>query len=61
MSLGDCIGKKFNRLIIVDEYRNTINSRIYCKCLCDCGNYKDMLKSNVIKGKSKTFDCTQIS
>lgn len=58
MSLGDCIGKKFNRLIIVDEYRNTINSRIYCKCLCDCGNYKDMLKSNVIKGKSKTCGCS---
>lgn len=55
MSVGDCIGSKFNRLIVLDEFRE--NNKTYCKCVCDCKNKCVVLKSQLKNGKTKSCGC----
>lgn len=58
MSFGDCIGKNFGMLTILDEFhKENTNKPIYCKCKCSCGNEKIILKSNIIHNKSKSCGC----
>lgn len=57
MSLGDCIGKKFNRLTVLEEWRDKKIKRTRCKCICDCGNIINTDKYSVTHGKSKSCGC----
>lgn len=43
------IGDKFGKLTILELIDNKI-----IKCLCDCGNIKNIIKSNLISGKSQS-------
>lgn len=49
------IGKKINHLTILQEIRK--NGKLYCKCKCDCGTEKIILKSSIMEGKTKTCGC----
>ncbi len=49
------IGKKYGRLKILDVYKN--GTYIECKCICDCGNKKDIALNNLIRGYTKSCGC----
>jgi len=56
------IGKKFNRLTILDVYmvkrkNNSKKSDKKCMCLCECGNKKETVLSHVISGHTKSCNC----
>lgn len=49
------VGQKFNKLTVLSEHK--VGRRIYCSCLCDCGNIKDIRKDSVFKGRIKSCGC----
>lgn len=49
------VGKKFNKLTVLSEHK--IRKRIYCFCLCECGNTKDIRKDSVLSGAIKSCGC----
>lgn len=58
----DLIGLKVGHLTVTEfSYRDN-HSRQYWKCFCDaCGNYKDILRPNLLKGKIRSCGCQQNS
>lgn len=59
IDLQSIIDKKYNMLTILDAYREKDNSgknRIYCNCICDCGNYKEHIPFKHIKA-NRTMSC----
>lgn len=55
--MDSMIGMKFGRLTVI-EYtgkNNNSRSKIY-KCLCECGNYKDIARSK-LRAKTKSCGC----
>lgn len=50
-------GKKYNSLTVLSETKK--NNKIYCECLCDCGNIKLVRKGYVTKGLQKNCGCTK--
>lgn len=59
MSVGDCIGKKFNRLTVLDEWYNKENKMTYCKCLCNCGNIIKTRKTSLKNKNTQSCGCLQ--
>lgn len=55
----DRTGQKFNRLTILslDEEKTTKTGKIYWKCLCDCGNIKSIVGSNVANSHVQSCGC----
>lgn len=58
------IGQKFNMLTVVREVEPHV---LPCKqrmkkylCKCDCGNYKEIISNNVVRGKSKSCGCLSV-
>lgn len=52
------IGEKFNNLLILEKsYRRTKHGKIMVKCLCDCGNKKEIQVSTILNGHSKSCGC----
>lgn len=51
----NCIGKKFNRLTVVSEFKK--NNIYYLKCICDCGNTTEAQKRHVLHGNIKSCGC----
>lgn len=49
------VGQKFNKLTVLSEHK--VGWRIYCSCLCDCGNIKDIRKDSVLSGAIKSCGC----
>ena len=57
----DNINKKFNKLLILDAYLNhKKNSSWWYKCLCDCGNIKNVRAFQVLNGGIKSCGCGRI-
>lgn len=58
---NNLIGKRFGRLIVVskaDDYISKKGSkRRRWRCKCDCGNEKDILEYNLLKGNTKSCGC----
>jgi len=55
---GDLIGKKINRLTILDEKTSKGKRRVTkCLCLCECGNKKWIRKAKIKNGESKSCGC----
>lgn len=50
-------GKKFNKLTIIKQLENDKRYRKRYFCKCDCGNYKSVLKDNLINGITKSCGC----
>ncbi len=49
------VGQKMGFLNIIDIDRR--NSKLYCKCKCDCGNIVDIYKGNVTSGHTISCGC----
>lgn len=58
----DCIGKKYGMLTVIDEQRKIIHgrSRLFLKCVCDCGTVALKDKCHVLSGYSKSCGCMQV-
>lgn len=55
------IGKRFNRLTVVDieKIKTKGSTRIYYVCKCDCGNTKSISKYSVLNGSSTSCGCVR--
>lgn len=56
INLNDLIGKKFNRLTILEARRNT-KLKIIVKCKCDCGNIKEYFFRHIKINQTKSCGC----
>lgn len=52
----DLKGQKINKLLVLEFFENK-NKRTYWKCLCDCGNIKEILGTHLVQGKTKSCGC----
>lgn len=58
MAVKDLTGAKFGRLTVVKlAYYNKTHKSTYWECLCDCGNLKQIARSSLISGRSKSCGC----
>lgn len=57
MSKGDCIGKRFGRLTIVNEYWDKNRRTTYCNVICDCGNKHITQKGHLKSGNVQSCGC----
>jgi len=59
MKKGTVIGKKFGRLLVLEEFSVCSSSRrrMKCKCLCDCGNMTVVYKQNLLQGNTQSCGC----
>lgn len=57
LNYDEYIGKRYSRLTIQNVFRR--NKNTYATCLCDCGNVKDILLSNIKKGSTKSCGCLE--
>lgn len=55
----DITGKKFGRLTALSEVQASVNGKIKWVCVCECGKRKEIFKTNIISGKSKSCGCLQ--
>lgn len=51
----DVTGKKFNKLLVLKEFKE--ENMYYCKCKCECGNIKNIKKTDVVRGVTKSCGC----
>lgn len=51
----NCIGMKFGKLTVIGECER----KGYVRCKCDCGNVKDIRKSNVTLQHTRSCGCIQ--
>ena len=56
------IGKRFNQLTVIEECKErTKNGTKIYKCLCDCGNYTNVIGTQLRNGKTKSCGCLRVS
>jgi hypothetical protein len=55
--LKDLTGQRFGNLYVIERAPNGPRWQTRWNCLCDCGNQKIMLTSNLTTGKSKSCGC----
>lgn len=58
MAKRNTIGERFGLLVVKDEHRNEKGYPI-CLCQCDCGNEKEVHKSNLTGGRTKSCGCLE--
>lgn len=57
-TLDDLSGKRFGRWTVLFQSPNKFKSRATMwHCRCDCGNEKDISRSNLLSGKTKSCGC----
>lgn len=59
MKFVDLIGKKFNRLIAVKLLYKDKHKKYVYQCLCDCGQYVDVIGARLVNGSTKSCGCLQ--
>lgn len=55
--LNIIIGEKYSRLTVLSPNGKDKNGVILYKCLCDCGNIKDITGSNLKRGTHQSCGC----
>ena len=54
----DLTGQRFGRLVALESAQNRGECSITCwKCLCDCGNEKDIASRDLRNGDTKSCGC----
>lgn len=53
----DRVGKKYGRLLVISEIPEKRHNKIYYKCLCECGNFKEVASGNLSSGQVKSCGC----
>ena len=56
---SDLIGKRFNKLVVLDTVRES--NRTYCICQCDCGNIVKMEITNLLRDDTMSCGCYRYS
>lgn len=56
--LKDLTGQKFGYLLVLERVKNR-NNRVWWKCLCDCGNLKEVASSRLVNGNTISCGCQQ--
>lgn len=51
------IGKKFNRLTVLEPTKKRSGGKIVYKCLCQCGNYAYTTKTDLQNGHTQSCGC----
>lgn len=55
--LRNLIGQRFGKLVVEHEIKERKNGRVYWRCICDCGNEKDIYSGSLLEGKSRSCGC----
>ena len=53
----DLVGKRFGKLVVIEETSKRNKKKIIWKCLCDCGNICEASSDNLISGSTKSCGC----
>ena len=53
----EIVGQKFNRLTVIEEYKECTPREVLCEC--ECGNQVRLLKTAVMSGHTKSCGCLQ--
>ena len=51
------VGKRFGRLVVLEQYYNPEKKRGYCLTTCDCGKEKRASRSDLVTGHVKSCGC----
>ena len=51
------VGKKFNRLTVLEQAGHEAQGHLLYRCLCDCGNETIATASNLVRGAKKSCGC----
>lgn len=54
--LIDLLNKRFGKLLVISKAQNR-GQKAYWKCICDCGNRKNIAASSLLGGKSNSCGC----
>lgn len=55
--LVDLTGKRFGRLIVIEQAGRAKNGRVKWLCICDCGNEKITTETALVDGRAKSCGC----
>jgi HNH endonuclease len=55
----DITGKRFGRLVVIKKTNKKKYGSYVWKCLCDCGNIKEVKRNDLISGATKSCGCLQ--
>lgn len=53
----DLSGKRFGRLVAIEPTKERVNTSVIWKCVCDCGNTKKVISSDLIRGLTRSCGC----
>ena len=53
---NDLTGKRFGRLVVIKRAENR-GGHVAWQCLCDCGNYKDVISQSLTRGVTTSCGC----
>ena len=51
------INQRFGRLTVIERIENTKDGKAQFKCLCDCGQYKNVRATSLRNGDTKSCGC----
>lgn len=55
--ITDLVGQRFSRLVVIEPIEENEHGTIIWKCLCDCGNYKNVSTKNLRNGRVRSCGC----
>lgn len=55
----EMIGEQYGRLTVIEIVEKYKKNQTYCRCICDCGNEKVILASNVKRGLTRSCGCLE--
>lgn len=56
-TLKDLTGQKFGRLTVLYKLNNYNKKRPYWLCVCECGNFKEVKGTDLLRGHMKSCGC----
>lgn len=61
INLLELEGKRIERIVILSSFRNPLKAKkIFCNCLCDCGNEKIIAYSDLMSGNTRSCGCLSL-
>ena len=55
--LNDLVGRRFGRLEVLEATEKRANECIVWKCLCDCGNVREISGKSLRRGFTRSCGC----
>lgn len=59
VNVSEFVGKKFNRLRVIEPTKRGNRTRLYWKCQCDCGETVEIRQDRLLSGTTKSCGCLQ--